>query len=121
MASTIAKHLTRDTVIADSGASAHAFNDLKWFSTINNLTTSYEMSSANGGTLSATQAGTVVLQLYTSKGIVNILNLHNVKYCPQAPINMLSLGQLRIDSLIVDGIKDMLIIKATSQEFTTFE
>ena len=71
--------LTRDSVIADTGASSHTFNDAKWFTELKPLDNVYEMSSANGGTLSATQAGSVSLRLCTSTGVVNTLNLFNVK------------------------------------------
>ena len=79
------------------------------------------MSSANGGTLSVTQAGTVSLRLCTSTGVVNTLNLFNVKYCPMAPLNMLSLGQLRHDSLVINRMTNQLIVKATNQELTTLD
>lgn len=111
--------LTRDSVIADTGASSHTFNDIKWFTELKPLDDIYEMSSANGGTLSATYTGSVTLRLCTSSGVVNTLNLFNVKYCPMAPLNMLSLGQLRHDGLVINGMTDQLIIKATNQELTT--
>ncbi|KJZ68167.1 hypothetical protein HIM_12435 [Hirsutella minnesotensis 3608] len=113
--------LTRDSIIDDSGASNHTFNDLKWFKDIKELPQELSFTSANGGDLVAKAIGTAYIRAKRSDGLVTEMNLGRSVYCPTAPINLLSSGQLRADGAIRDGFKDCIIHKDSKTEMAMID
>ncbi|KJZ70069.1 hypothetical protein HIM_10530 [Hirsutella minnesotensis 3608] len=113
--------LTRDSIIDDSGASNHTFNDLKWFKDIKGLPQELSFTSANGGDLVAKAIGTAYIRAKRSDGLVTEMNLGRSVYCPTAPINLLSSGQLRADGAIRDGFKDCIIHKDSKTEMAMID
>jgi Pol polyprotein len=116
------KHqLTKDSIIADSGASSHIFNNLKFFTTYSNLSLPLGISSSNGGDTIATGTGTIAFTALTSTGQRTDFELVNALYSPSAPVNMLSVGQLRDNGIIIDGYTDSLSYKSNRQEIALLE
>ncbi|KJZ70290.1 hypothetical protein HIM_10334 [Hirsutella minnesotensis 3608] len=113
--------LTRDSIIDDSGASNHTFNDLKWFKNIKELPEELSFTSANGGDLRAKAIGTVHIRARRSDRLVTEMNLGRSVYCPNAPINLLSSGQLRADGAIRDGYEDRIIHKESRTEMAMID
>lgn len=113
--------LTRDSIIDDSGASNHTFNDLKWFKDISALPQELSFTSANGGDLTATAIGTAHIRAKRSDGLVTEMNLGRSVYCPNAPINLLSSGQLRADGAVRDGFKDRIIHRDSKTEIARID
>jgi hypothetical protein len=115
------QHLTRDSIIADSGASSHIFNDLKHFTTYSDLSLPLGIPSSNGGDTIATGTGTTTFTALTSTGKMTQFELVNALYSPSAPINMLSVGQLRDNGIVIDGYTDSLCYKSNRQELALLE
>ena len=106
--------LTRDSIVGDSGASAHTFNDLKWFSTIIQMAKPYQAEGA-GGTIESTKAGIVELDFFRRDGTTSRGTIEAV-YAPEMPVNLISSGELRLDGIIYDGFNDVMAVKSTGQE-----
>ena len=102
--------LTKDSVIIDSGASRHTFNDEKWFTKKYDLNTLYCAASANGGSAMAYVGGEVHVDVKRSDGSHSSIDIVNVVLCKTSPVNILSQGQLRKASAVVDGLNDKLIL-----------
>jgi hypothetical protein len=88
------RQLTRDDIINDSGASAHTFNDLKWFSELVPLSTKLTFASANRGDCIVEYTEIAHFKAMRSDGGITHMDLRAV-YCPQALCNLMSAGQLR--------------------------
>lgn len=101
-----AYELNKDSIILDSGASAHTFNDMKWFKTLRNLDTPMHFASACGGEINTTQVGIVSFDLQVQGKTVGF-DCEAV-YSPLAPCNLMSQGQLREDGALFDGSDDTL-------------
>ncbi|KAF4464965.1 Gag-Pol poly, partial [Fusarium albosuccineum] len=102
--------ITHEDVIVDSGCSNHCFNDEKWFKYMCKIEEPNQMKTSNGGSLSTEGQGTV--NITTDFGN---LTLDSVSYAPQGAANMLSPGMLRRKGIVIDGYKDMLVMKETGE------
>src|SRR5436190_10475538 len=60
--------ISQDSIVVDSGASAHIFNDMKWFIKYQTLVQPIEISSSNGGDSIATASSTVAFTALKSDG-----------------------------------------------------
>lgn len=109
------RELTRHSIIYDSGASTHTFNDLKWFSEIALLPDRMDFLSANRGDHTVEYVGIAHYEAYRSDGGITKMDLQ-ADYCPQAPCNMMSAAQLRKDGAVFDGFTDRLKMKHSGIE-----
>jgi hypothetical protein len=100
--------ITKDSLVLDSGASAHTFNDPTWFTTIYELPEAEVFGSANGGEVVTKHKGTVTFSVTTSQGTTTTFNLGAV-YSPSSPFNLLSTGTFKDDGAVVDGFNDQLV------------
>jgi hypothetical protein len=78
------------SVVIDSGATVHLFNDKRHFQELS--TVSKTISSVGGGDLPITGTGTVHLRVPCDANEFNTLLLSDVYYVPQSPFNLLSVG-----------------------------
>jgi hypothetical protein len=88
------------SVVIDSGATVHLFNDKRHFQELR--TVSKTISSVGGGDLPITGTGTVHLRVPCDANEFNTLVLRDVYYVPQSPFNLLSVGLAEDVGLFVD-------------------
>jgi hypothetical protein len=110
--------ITKDTLILDSGASKHTFNDTVWFTSLKAMTKPEIFASANGGDVVVSHFGNVKFTLTNSRGCTTEFEL-GALFSPNAPCNMISTGMLRSDGAVVDGFNDKLVIKSTKVEIAS--
>jgi hypothetical protein len=112
--------LTKDTLVVDSGASSHTFNDTSWFDSLQLLDQPECFGSANGGEVVTTHRGVARFTVTLSTGDTMEFALGAV-YSPNAPCNLISTGELRSDDAIVDGWKDLIVHRKTRQELASLD
>jgi hypothetical protein len=110
--------LNKDTLVVDSGASSHTFNDTRWFDSLQLLDKPESFGSANGGEVVTTHRGVARFTITISTGETVEFALGAV-YSPNAPCNLISTGELRSDDAIVDGWKDQIVHRKTHQELAS--
>ncbi len=111
--------LNEDDVIIDSGASNHAFNNRKWFTSLKTLDQPYRTATFSGGHAQAQEVGEVKLEFVCSDGSTTIGTL-TAYYTPTGPVNVISPGRLRHEGIIVDGFTDTLRLKQSNREIAHF-
>jgi hypothetical protein len=114
-ASTDNYQITKDTLVLDSGASKHTFNDHTWFKSLEVMTKPEVFASANGGDVVVSHFGNVNFTLTNSNGGTTEFEL-GALYSPNAPCNLISTGMLRSDGAVVDGYHDKLVMRSTRHE-----
>ncbi len=72
--------LNEDDVIIDSGASNHAFNNRKWFTSLKTLDQPYRTATFSGGHAQAQEVGEVKLEFVCSDGSTTIGDADCVLY-----------------------------------------
>ena len=108
--------LTKETVIIDSGASRHTFNDRKWYSSMYRLDQPYLAAASNGGATISREAGEVNFNVRCTDNVHTSAKLHHVVFSKESPVNILSAGQLREDGIVIDGTKDQLVLRADGRQ-----
>lgn len=111
--------IQKDTLILDSGASSHTFNDATWFDKLEELPQAEVFGSANGGKVVTKHRGVVRFSVTTSTGKTTNFKIGAV-YSPSAPCNLLSTGKFKEDNAIMDGWRDLLVHKTTKQELASY-
>jgi hypothetical protein len=108
------------SAILDSGASLHLFNQKNAFKNIdytkeNQLT----FTVANGNSVRSKGIGTVVMKLFNMNShTTDFIQLENVAYFPDAPLNLVSLRQLEIDcGLYANFLKRRLVKKKCGDNY----
>ncbi len=101
--------LIRNNVIGDSKASRHSFNNLKWFQIIYLFDKLYKASNANNIVIYNIR-GVVNLSFRTSGGSSVNFRLQAI-YVPSAPINLISIGQLKKDGVGYDIYRRYFVYK----------
>ena len=108
--------LTRDTVIVDSGASRHTFNDRKWYDGMYRLDQPYLAAASNGGAAISQEAGEISFNVRCTDNTHTCATLHHAVFSKESPVNILSAGQLREDGIVIDGTKDQLVLRADGRQ-----
>ena len=76
--------------VVDTGCSNHICNDYLSFETLNSFS---DTLTGAGGLVHAIGIGTLNLPLTTDLGKTILLRLHDVLYCPDLPVNLLSIQE----------------------------
>ena len=85
--------ITKDTLVLDSGASSHTFNNHSWFNSLKILNQPKSFASANGGDVIISHTGTVTLDMVSPMG-QHCEVLLGAMYSPNMPCNLISTGLL---------------------------
>jgi hypothetical protein len=83
----------KNSYILDSGSSLHVSHNLKWFYNFQRAPLGHH-AVCGSGSVTIQGYGEVEIALSSPKGRIRILRLHNVAYCPDFPINLVSLQLL---------------------------
>lgn len=102
--------LSNDSMIMDSGASDHTFNNKKWFTHLVPLPKPLIFASSNGGDIATTHSGMAIFNVKLSNGELVEFECHGV-YSPDSPCNLLSTGNFKNDGAIVDNFNNRLVTK----------
>ncbi|KAF3770486.1 hypothetical protein M406DRAFT_66889 [Cryphonectria parasitica EP155] len=81
--------LSRDSIIANTGASETLFNDPKWFLDLVQLPREEAMESA-AGSFKIEMAGTVKFDVVRDDGSIATITLENARFFPCTPCNLIS-------------------------------
>jgi len=101
--------LTCDNVVGDFRVSHHLFNNLKWFENTWPFDEPYRASNTNGPVTYDTEG--IIIISFLSLGRAIVQGRLQVVYTSSAPINLVSTGQLRKDSIEYDINKECFVVK----------
>ena len=108
--------LTKDSIINNSIYLIITFNHLKWFIEIYLLHTLIKFITSNSSTGESHYIGTIQFKTPRSDRQLTTMQVSRTLYCLSSLVNLLLSRALREEGVVLDGVQDKLIHKATGQE-----
>lgn len=118
---TVGTRLSADTVCLDSGASSTIFNSPNWFDKLTDLDQPTKIAAASSNVSNLGLGGPITLQCNRTCGDLTNLVIHNVVFSRDTSLNLVSTGQLRRRGVVIDGYRDLLVVKETGQEIAQIQ
>ena len=119
------RYIDRDSVLLDSACFNHIFNDKKWFIEFEGTTiSSVPISDSNGGVALTQGKGTIRVPFLRPDNSIYTLDLPNTLYQPSTPCNLVSAGQLELNSVIQDGFGKTICYQRSGEiiaQYTTID